>query len=357
MGQSTDRKYRNFARLSLVTLIAVYFLILVGGIVRSTGSGMGCPDWPKCFGQWVPPATVQELPEDYKEIYAQKRDRKNQRFANYLQSIGFDNTAQQIRDDKTILIEADFNSFKTWTEYINRLIGVVIGGLILLTFLRSISFLKHHRKIFFIALAALLLVILQGWIGSIVVSTNLLTWTITVHMLLALGIVVLLILLYTSARKIQTVGRNEHHVLSGPLKWVILLCLISILVQIILGTQVREAIDGIAEALGYTMRGTWVAKIGATFLVHRSFSWLVFGLHIILLYLLRKSVMPIEVQRWGIALFGVLLLSILTGVVLMYWSFPAFAQPIHLLLATTIFGLQIFLIVEIKSKKIKDINN
>src|SRR5690606_12256004 len=108
---------RSFRRLTISTLIAVYVLILVGGVVRSTGSGMGCPDWPKCFGKWIPPTSVSDLPSNYKEIYAAHREKKNIRFAQYLTTLGMKETGDRILNDPNVLQEADFNPTKTLIEY------------------------------------------------------------------------------------------------------------------------------------------------------------------------------------------------------------------------------------------------
>lgn len=327
---------RTFYKLSLSTLLAVYILILVGGVVRSTGSGMGCPDWPKCFGSWVPPMSESELPSNYKEIYSQHREKKNIRFAKYLRTLGMSDTADKLLNDKSVLEEADFNVTKTWIEYINRVVGVIIGFLIFAVFVASLKFRKTDRTITLVAFLTFVLVGFQGWLGSFVVSTNLTPWTITVHMLLALVIVAMLIYL-TNATS------DSRPVIVSPISfWLLIACMLTLLIQIVLGTQVREAIDSVSAI---AIREEWIDKIYADLFIHRSFSWIIGILHVILIV---KLVKTSGVKAFSIVLILLILDTILTGAAMAYFGVPAFLQPIHLLLATVTFGMQFMLLLKLK---------
>ena len=333
---------RAFYKLSLSTLVAVYVLILVGGIVRSTGSGMGCPDWPRCFGNWVPPTHVSQLPPNYKEIYADYRHQKNVRFAKYLRMIGMGSTADQLLSDESVLVEADFNPTKTWIEYFNRITGVIIGFLIFLVFVYSLKFWRTDRKLTVISFLAFLLVGFQGWIGSFVVSTNLTPWTITVHMFLALVLVAMLVYLVHAA------SQNHSVVYSATGYWWLMACIAVLLVQILLGTQVREAVDHVART---TAREDWIAAIDAEFAIHRSFSWLVLLLHVGLVFNLRKIS---ALKGFQIALIALILLTILTGVGMAWFGIPPFLQPVHLLLATICFGVQFLFLLRLSPDSDRD---
>ena len=356
MALSTKNQVNSYRRLSGITVVAVYFLILVGGIVRSTGSGMGCPDWPKCFGSVIPPTAVEQLPENYQEIYLEKRLAKNERFVATLSKLGFKETANQLANDKSIQVEEEFNATKTWIEYINRLIGVVIGLLILATLVKSFSLWAQDKWITITAFLSLVLVAFTGWIGSIVVSTNLLAWMITVHMLLALALVAVLLYSHRRAARLLTT-KQVTNPMPRKIFGLLLAASILMLIQVVLGTQVREGIDRVSFAMGNMLREEWVGKVGLVFLVHRSFSLVLLAVHVLYFawvykFLPRHS----SLNYWNQALLLLILLEIVSGMGMAYFGLPAFLQPVHLLFGSMILGVQFILMLLLKEQSNPKLN-
>ena len=337
----------SLKKISFLTVLAVYFLIAVGGIVRSTGSGMGCPDWPKCFGNWVPPTEASQLPPDYKEHYASLRAEKNERFAQYLDKFGFVEQAELIRTDESILVEEDFNAAKTWTEYVNRLIGALIGVFIILTFLSSVKTFKAKPKLTYLSFFVVLLVGFQGWIGSIVVSTNLLEWMITIHMLLAIAIVLLLIYIYQQSKDDIGSKPTETSYLNRA-RWFIVICMVLTTVQVVLGTQVREMVDQVSNLLGEANRHLWIDSLGLNFKIHRSFSILIMIAHFFMFkYLFAATDNNSGLKSTFFLLAAVVLLEIFSGVIMAYFAIPPALQPVHLLFGTVAIGIQFFILLEL----------
>ncbi|MCS4435084.1 COX15/CtaA family protein [Aquiflexum gelatinilyticum] len=357
MNQKNLNQINSFRRISLITVVAVYFLILVGGIVRSTGSGMGCPDWPKCFGSWVPPTSVDQLPSNYQEIYSKKRVEKNNKFATQLEKLGFQEKAYQIKNDRSILVEQEFNPVKTWIEYVNRLIGAIIGILVLFTVVKSVPLWSLKKSIPILSVFNLFLVLFQAWIGSIVVSTNLLPWMITLHMMLALVIVCILLYVHFQSYKLiydTQVNTEKPSQLFG----ILVIGFLLMLVQIVFGTQVREEMDIVAFEFGNLLRGEWVEHLGLVFLVHRSYSILLLVVHLIFFYKVYKyTLRHVSIFKWSQVLIFVILLEILTGVGMAYFGVPAFLQPIHLLLGTLIIGIQFVILLQLYAQRKLNLEN
>ena len=304
----------RFRRLGMLTICAVYFVILVGGIVRASGAGMGCPDWPTCFGQWIPPTSEVQLPSNYHEIYAQR---------------GYENT--------------EFNPIKTWTEYTNRLVGVMIGFLIFLTAWSSRIYLKSDKPVFYLAVIAFLLVGFQGWLGSTVVASNLNPLKITIHMVVALIIVALLIYTITRSQR-DSFAPIDLSVLPAKFKTVLLVVMGMSLLQIAMGTQVREAVDFISHEHAYIDRQFWREDFPIIFYVHRSFSSLILFTNAWLVWRLWQNVARNHpLVKAGFLLFGLIVTAILAGVSLDRLGMPPVAQPIHLLMANLILGTQFFM--------------
>jgi cytochrome c oxidase assembly protein subunit 15 len=334
---------KRFQNINLLTIVLLFVLILAGGVVRSTGSGMGCPDWPKCLGCYIPPTSSADLPKDYKKKYVADRQAKNQKFAKTLDVFGFSDLATRLRQDKSILVPEEFNAAKTWTEYINRLIGAITGFFLFLTAVYSLSYWKTNKVMVFISILNLILVGFQAWLGSIVVSTNLVAWIVTVHMLLALAILALSIITYHLAK---VYGKPKLNTI--PIIHIVtLLALILSIVQITFGTEVREKIDAVSTRLsGY--RDGWVNSAGQIFLQHRDVAILVLFINVMLYALIRRHFSRHSVQQQLMSFnFLIIMLQIVTGMALSYLSLPPFAQTLHILFASLMFGAQFYLMLNL----------
>lgn len=283
----------------ILMIVLIYLVILAGGLVRMTGSGMGCPDWPKCFGQYIPPTDISELPADYKT-----------RFAVMGKEI------------------ADFSAFHTWVEYINRLLGVLLGLSILVFVIQTLLKFKTDKILFGLAFLQLIMVGFQGWLGAVVVATDLAPAKVTVHMLMAILLII---------NAFAMLNRIKAKASSMVSKSLIAFGFILVVIQIVLGTQVREAVDVVAKEMNNQGREYWIEQLPLVFKIHRSASIVVL---LMILWLSRKSLrLETNDGLHSRLTFGITAIILFTGIVMAYFAIPAFAQPIHLLLSLALSGV------------------
>ena len=288
----------------LATLVSCYLLILAGSIVRASGSGLGCPDWPTCFGHIIPPTSVEELPQNYQELFA----------------IG----GQSLEK---------FNALKTWTEYLNRLLGVIVGIEMLFLVILSIG---KKRSVFFLSLGIFILTGTQGWIGAKVVSSLLNPWVVTLHVLLALVILLGLHALYEKTR-----SSNKREAVDSPtgLQTVTLTVLLLSFLQVIFGVLVRQDVDTMINALPPVPRELWIENLKFVFDLHRTNALILLFSNIFLCFKLKKIPLPCFV----------LIAAIVSGSLLNYYGFPRMAQPAHLLSASLYLGCLFSFFLRVKA--------
>lgn len=300
------------------TFILCFLVIMAGGVVRTTQSGMGCPDWPRCFGKWIPPTNASQLPADF-EKYLSKQD-----------------------------IDHSFNAWHTWIEYINRLLGVLLGLFAII----QVALLLPNRKTtpgaWRNALAFLAIVILTGLFGALVVKYNLAHLSISVHLFLAIILLQVQLSLWLRLRKTET----AFHISSATIKALWLFAVI-LLVQFVLGTLVRIHVDEVSKSLDYQQRGSWLDDEIFLFVIHRSFSWVVFLMALWLAWSERNNNSLVKTQFFALA--GTIILSMVTGILLYLADMPAAAQPVHLLLASIAITQTVAIFLQSSNRAIKQV--
>ncbi len=329
--------YRKSVKASL---ILVYLVIIAGAMVRMTGSGMGCPDWPKCFGYYIPPTEASALewkPEKYFEkgnvIIKDKTLKVAADDFTTSEIFNSDNWLEYTKHDY-----ASFNVWHTWIEYINRLFGALSGLAILIMALLSLKKWRFEKRITLLSWLAVVLIVFQAWLGATVVYSVLAPVKITIHMLMALVIVALLLyLLY-----ISKVERKNYNVSQGY-KTVLIFAISCSVIQIALGTQVRQFVDEQVSLVGYEAKSQWLTNPTLEFYFHRTLSILIIFIHIALWYFNRA-------YKYGFKLINflviILVAEVITGITMYYFDFPFLSQPLHLVFAALLFGLQFYIVLE-----------
>ncbi|MEM9679166.1 MAG: COX15/CtaA family protein [Bacteroidota bacterium] len=330
------KRFRTTVRIALVL---IYLVIVAGAVVRMTGSGMGCPDWPKCFGYYIPPTDISELQfkpnHFYKKgivIIVDEELRVASEDFTSSDSLNLNNWEPYTKHDYAV-----FNALHTWVEYINRLIGALSGIPILIFTFMSLWLWKDRKRFFILSLITVLAMAFQAWLGKTVVDSNLAPYKITTHMVMAIIIVAILLYLVFASK--------DHYKLKKDdllFKRFMIIATILTLVQITLGTQVRQFVDVQTKLTG-SMSWETLSSLPISFYIHRSLSILVLLINGWLF--LRNRNLGLGYHKLNIVLLCIAL-EIVTGISMYYFDFPFSTQPLHLVVATILIGIQLYMILE-----------
>ena len=316
--------YNNYTKLANAALVSVLTLIFVGAIVRVTGAGMGCPDWPTCWGLLIPPTSVEDVNFDKLDI--EKFQRKAERMG---------------RDPSTISREslrAEFNPRHVWTEFANRLFSLPVGFFSLATFIASFHFRKSRIHLFWLSFSGLLLVLANAWMGARVVYSGIAPGVLSTHLALAMALIC--VLTYCAWAGAERPLKLHFSGNARLIRMTLLALLILVVIEGIMGTQIREMTDELAKAHRDAPRETWIGELERSMIyyIHRSFSWLLLLTTIFAFTLAKKN------QKDGATLSqtGVLVIifaQMLLGLVMAQIHIYSWVQVLHVGLAAILLAL------------------
>lgn len=300
----------RFQKLALTTTATTFFLIVVGAFVRAAGAGMGCPDWPRCFGRFIPPTQLSEVPPQ---------------FAEY------------------------FNVRLAWIEYLNRLLGVSTGLLITATLYLAWRTHRDRPRVLWATTGAFLGVGLAGWLGKKVVNRHLHPSMVTIHLLVALltaGLLVYATVVCFDRPEEEGAELPEERRRYASLT---VATLGVALLQVALGTRVRAALEGIARSMPELSRGAWLAEAGGVDLGHRVLAVLTVLCVGALWWLARSWKLGARVERVSGLAAGVVLAQLAAGLGLAYLALPPALQVLHVALGSLlVFALEVLALVALR---------
>jgi cytochrome c oxidase assembly protein subunit 15 len=293
-----------FFRSALISTILSYLLIFVGGLVRVSGSGLGCPDWPKCFGRWIPPTSIEQIPAH--------------------------------------IDPAIFNIVLAWIEYGNRMLGVIVGISIVVMTIIAIIYFRKNSKILYSSILSLFLVGANGGLGAIVVSSLLNPFVVSLHMILALFLVS--VLSYTTIESYKLTNSNQFtgiH-LSRSVSISLIALWILIIVEILLGTGIRTNIELIAIDNPLLSKGELLNALESYKYLHSVLGFSLLFLSAYLSYLFKDDFFGLSKQLVYF-IFGMILFQIFLGELMIFFELPQLTRLFHTWGSSWLVGIIIIL--------------
>jgi protoheme IX farnesyltransferase len=284
----------RFAKLAVAAALATFVLIAVGGLVRATDSGLGCPDWPLCFGDWLPPAQLN-----------------------------------------------------AWIEHTHRLVaaafvGPLVGAVALIT---VFSGRRRDRPLLAAAVVAGVLVIVQSLLGAAVVLQGLAAELVTAH--LAMALTVFAAAIFIAERAVHGPMPAAH---ARPrLTRLVAITAAAIFAQMLLGSWVTGHHAGLAFTDVPLMDGAIVPSIAsdtqAIHAAHRGMSVVVAALVAWTAIALHRSTDAPLPRRLAIALVVLVALQIALGLANVASRLSAFFVVPHLAVGAALWGGSVWLLL------------
>jgi cytochrome c oxidase assembly protein subunit 15 len=291
---------RSIRRFAFVSTLFTYLVIFTGGLVRVSGAGLGCPDWPRCFGRWIPPLSYSQLPP-------------------------------QFDPDQVNLVLA-------WIEYTNRLLGMTLGILIVITAVLAIVHFRKVAKILLPSLAAGILVAILGWQGGQVVESHLEPMAVSLHLFIALLLVSLMTYVTQQSyyQEFPQADRGEYP--RGTRGWVGLLWILAI-IQVVLGALLRGGLELAARDYPLDANAELLARVGSLIFIHPLLGAVVVLTTWVVGFRLLAVSRAVGLVRQGIWWAMLLMLAqLLIGLGLLAIGTPPLLQVFHLWIAALFIG-------------------
>ena len=287
----------RFAKLAVAAAAATFVLIAVGGLVRATDSGLGCPDWPLCFGDWLPPVDLH-----------------------------------------------------AWIEHSHRLVAAAfVGPLVAAVGLITVfSGRRHDRPLLAAAVVAGVLVIVQSLLGGAVVLQGLAAELVTAHLAMALTVLAAVIFIAERASNGPMPAARPRPVLTR----LVMVTAVAIFAQMLLGSWVTGQHAGLAFGDIPLMDGSVVPTIGsetqAIHAAHRAMSVVVAILAVWTAIAIHRSTDAPLPRRLALVLVALVALQIALGLANVASRLSALFVVPHLAVGAAMWGTSVWLLLTVR---------